>query len=90
MEVDVGHQGYVDLPLYVGQGLGRLHVGDGAADDVAAGLLQPLYLCHRGGHVPGVGLRHRLDAYSGVAAHLHVPDADLFGNPTVCHAELQG
>ena len=40
MEMNVGDEGNVNLLFDLRHGLGRFHVGHGAADDLAADLLQ--------------------------------------------------
>ena len=85
VEVDVGHDGDVDLALDPSQRLGRLHVGDGAPDYLAPLLLQPTYLGDRGRDVAGVGLGHRLDSHGRIAADLHVADVQSLRHPPLVH-----
>ena len=75
-EMDVRHQGDVDLFLDLIQGAGRRLIGHGHPDDLAARLLQPEDLGDRGRHIIGLRIAHGLDAHRGAAAHGHRAHVD--------------
>ena len=79
VEMDIADQRDMDAFLDGADGLGRAHVGDRHAHDVAARLLKGKDLADRGLYVPGLGVAHRLDAYGCAAAHGDGADGDLFG-----------
>ena len=82
MEMNVGYEGNVNLLLDLHHGLGRCHVGHGAADDLTANLLQLPDLPNRCRHIPGVGFGHGLDGDVGSAADLDSADLHRHSDPT--------
>ena len=77
MKVDVGDQGDADLLLDLGHRLGRFHIGNRRADNLAAGFFKLVDLAHRGLHVSGVGFGHGLDGNVRIAAHFDA--AHIYG-----------
>ena len=86
VEMDVRHQRNVDAGLDGRHGPCRLLRGDRHADDLAARLLQPQDLLHRGLHVLRGGIAHGLDAHRCAAAHGHTAHHDLSAHciPSQC------
>ena len=72
VEVDIRDDGDRDLALDGAERLRSLHVGHGAADNLATRLLQPVDLVNGRLHVARVRLRHGLNADGSVAAHLYI------------------
>ena len=83
VEMDVGdyrQSSPLDNPP---QRSGRRPVGDGAADQLAAGAGERLDLCQRGFGVAGVGLGHRLDGDRRTASDLQAANPDPRRLPTL-------
>ncbi len=86
VKVNVRDNRDAHLPLYPGQRLGRFHVGNGAADDLTAGLFELVDLSHRRGNVPGVRLGHGLDGDRSVSADLNSAYCHGLGHATLFHS----
>ena len=68
----------MDVLLNLPQRHGRLHGGNGHADDIAPGLLQPVNLLDGGLHILGLRVAHGLDEHRISAADLTVSDLNDF------------
>ena len=79
IEMDVGDQRDANFFLDLAELLGRFAHRHGTADDFAAGRFQGPDLLHRGAHVAGVGLGHRLDRDRRIAADFHIAQLNLPG-----------
>jgi len=68
VEVDIRHQGYMDLADDLTERCRRLRVDHRAAGQVTPARLQTMNLGHRRGDIPRVGVGHRLHRNRSVAA----------------------
>ena len=78
IKVDVRHQRNMNLLLDLSQRRGGFHGRHGHADNVAASLLQPLDLLHRGVHILGFGIAHGLNQDRVSPADDPVPNLNHF------------
>ena len=78
VEVNVHHQGQVDLLLDGPHRFGGGHVGHRHPDDLAPGGGQAADLLHRGLHVLGGGVGHGLNGPRRAAADGHASHENLF------------
>ena len=85
VKMDVGNQGNLNPLFDFGHRPGRFQIGNGRADNVAAGFLQLVDLADGGFNIPRIGLGHGLDGNIGPAADLDAAHINRFSNPPLLH-----
>ncbi len=83
VEVDVGHQRYLDLLLDPAKRLGGVHVRHRNPHDIDTGGFQAVDLGDGCGHVVGVAVGHALHRNRGIASDRYRADPDLAGFATL-------